>query len=380
MMPKILYFVTEDWFFISHFLPMARAARDCGFQVAVATRVREGGERLAAEGFRVISTGSNRGNFSMAALARDFIRAYRIICKERPDIVHCIALRPVVIGGLAARLAGADSLVLALTGLGHLWTERGAAARIGRAIVQTVVGSWLRGARTRYLFENRDDPREFGIDPDGSNITIVGGAGVDPAEFPASPEPAAPPVRVAVVARMISPKGITEAVKAVGLARALGAPVELDLFGLPDPSNRRSISEEILRQLSSLPGISWRGHATDIAAVWRDHHIAMLLSYYREGLPRSLVEAAAAGRPIVTTDVPGCREVVRDGIEGILVPLGDSDGAARALATLAKDPALRAKLGAAAKVRFHERFTAEAVKRSVQRLYQSLESPSDVAD
>ena len=100
----------------------------------------------------------------------------------------------------------------------------------------------------------------------------------------------------------------------------------------------------------------------------------MLLSYYREGLPRSLVEAAAAGRPIVTTDVPGCREVVRDGIEGILVPLGDSDAAARALVTLAADPALRAKLGAAANVRFHERFTAEAVKQSVQRLYQSLES------
>ena len=294
--------------------------------------------------------------------------------EQRADIVHCIALRPVVIGGVAAKLAGTGALVLAPTGLGHLWIESGIAVRLARKIVRVIVGSWLRGPRTRYLFENRDDPQEFGINPDDADITIIGGAGVDPVKFPPSEAPVAPPLKVAVVARMIRPKGIVEAVDAVQRARAAGAPVELHLFGDPDPDNPRSISQDILAQWSQEPGITWHGNEANVARVWREHHVAMLLSY-REGLPRSLVEAAAAGRPIVATDVAGCREVVRDGQEGILVPLGDVEASARALTTLAADPDLRYRLGAAANARFHERFTADAVRQKVRNLYLSLAPP-----
>src|ERR1700693_2002650 len=128
-MPKILYLVTEDWFFVSHFLPMAQAARDCGLQVAVATRVRADGERLKAEGFSLIAIGRRRGSFSPWRSLRDFFQALKIVRAERADIVHCIALRPVVIGGLAARLAGTGALVFAPTGFGHLWIERRHAVR-----------------------------------------------------------------------------------------------------------------------------------------------------------------------------------------------------------------------------------------------------------
>jgi len=373
-MPKILYLVTEDWFFVSHFLPMAQAARDCGLQVVVATRVRADGERLRAEGFSVIAIDSRRGSLSPLASLRDFFQTFKIVRAERADIVHCIALRPVVIGGVATKLAGTGALVLAPTGLGHLWIERGVAVRLARKIVSAIVGSWLRGPRTRYLFENRNDPQEFGLDPDDTDITIVGGAGVDPAKFPRSEEPAAPPLKVAVVARMIQPKGIVEAVEAVRRARGAGAPVELHLFGDPDPDNPRSIPLATLERWSKEPGITWHGRVVDVAQVWRQHHVAMLLSY-REGLPRSLVEAAAVGRPIVATDVAGCREVVRDGQEGILVPLDDIDAAARALTTLAADPDLRYRLGAAANERFHERFTADAVRKKVRNLYLSLAPP-----
>ena len=374
IMPKILFFVTEDWFFVSHFLPMARTARDCGIQVAVATRVREDGERLKAEGFSVIPIESKRGSFSPLPSLRDFFQALKIVRKERADIVHCIALRPVVIGGIAAMLAGRGTLVLAPTGLGHLWIERGFAVSFARRIVSAIVGSWLRGPRTRYLFENRDDPQEFGLNPAAADITIVGGAGVDPADFPRSEEPATPPLKVAVVSRMIRPKGIVEAVETIRRARGAGAPVELHLFGDPDPANPRSIPLATLERWSAEPGITWHGRVADVAQVWRQHHVAMLLSY-REGLPRSLVEAAAAGRPIVATDVAGCREVMRDGQEGILVPLGDIDAAARALTTLAADPDLRYRLGAAANARFHERFTADAVRQKVRNLYLSLAPP-----
>ncbi|HXW27418.1 MAG TPA: glycosyltransferase, partial [Xanthobacteraceae bacterium] len=143
------------------------------------------------------------------------------------------------------------------------------------------------------------------------------------------------------------------------------------LYGAPDPSNRRSYSEDDLRRWSAEPGVAWHGPTEDIPRVWRENHVAILLSY-REGLPKSLVEAAAAGRPIVATDVTGCREVVRDGIEGLLVPRGDIDAAARALTTLAGDAGLRARLGAAARARFRARFTEEAVVRAMTGLYAEL--------
>jgi glycosyltransferase involved in cell wall biosynthesis len=370
-MRKILYLITEDWFFVSHFLPMARAAQDCGFQVVVATRVRADGERLKAEGFSVVALESKRGSASPLASVRDFFQLLKIVRNERADIVHCIALRPVVIGGLAAKLSRKGTLLLAPTGLGHLWIERGAAVQFVRKLVSFIVGKWLRGPRTHYLFENCDDPREFGFDPDSADVTIVGGAGVDPANFLKSEDPPAPPVKVAVVGRMIRPKGIIEAVEAVRLARATGAPVELHLFGDPDPDNPRSIPLEILQRWSEEPGIVWHGRVADVGRVWREHHIAMLLSY-REGLPRSLVEAAAAGRPIVATDVPGCREVVRNGQEGILVPLADIEATAQALGALAADTGLRYRLGAAANARFRERFTADGVRQSMRNLYLSI--------
>jgi glycosyltransferase involved in cell wall biosynthesis len=371
-MPKILYLVTEDWFFVSHFLPMARAARSCGLEVVVATNVSAAAERIVAEGIRLIALDVDRGSLGMFAGLRDIGRALRIIQAERPDIVHCIALRPVVLGGLAVKCAGARALVLAPTGLGWLWVGQGAAARVGRAVVRTVIAWWLRGPKTRYVFENHDDPTEFGLDPNAADVAIVGGAGVDPKDYPNVAEPAAPPLRVAVVARMIAPKGIAEAVAATRRARALGAAVELDLYGTPDEANRDSIPEATLRAWSAEPGIHWHGRSNEVARVWREHHAALYLSYYREGVPRSLIEAAAAGRPIVTTDMPGCREVVRDGREGFLVPPGDTEAAARALVKLAADPVLRAQMGAAANARFRERYTEEAVREIIAGLYRSL--------
>ncbi len=331
-MPKILYFVTEDWSFCQHFLPMARAARAAGFDVVVATRLRDHADRIIAEGCRVVPLENQRGSIAPIEIVRTLLRMRAILRAERPDVVHCIAIRMVVLGGTSARFAGARALILAPTGLGLLWTENGPFQRLARALIHPIVGRWLRTSRTRYVFENRDDPHEFGLDPDDTDVTIVGGAGVEPADFPVVPEPSGSPVKVAVVARMVRTKGIAEAVASVRLARQRGAAIELHLFGPPDLANRRSFTEAELRAWAAEPGIHWHGSTTDIARVWREHHVAMLLSY-REGLPRSLVEAAASGRPIIATDVTGCREVVRDGIEGFLVPRGDVGAAVDALVT-----------------------------------------------
>jgi len=378
-MRKILFLISEDWFFVSHFLPMARAARAAGFEVVVATRVNKHGARIAAEQCRVIALDIERGSLGVIELLRGVAGVFSIVRREQPDIVHCIALRTIILGGLPAKLAGAGALVLAPTGLGHLWTGHGLTERCLRPIVRVIVGRWLRGPRTHYLFENSDDPAEFGLSPADPHATIVAGAGVKPEDFPVTPEPPSPPVKLALVARMLRSKGIAEAVEATRRARLLGAPVELDIFGAPDPSNPWSIPEAELREWSSQPGIAWRGTTDDVARVWREHHAAIFLTYYREGLPRTLVEAAACGRPIIASDVVGCREVVRDGIEGLLVPSGDIDAAARAIAKLAGDAGLRAQLGAAANRRFLERLTEDGVRQAVADLYRRA-APPDAAE
>ena len=368
MAHKLLFFVSEDWFFVSHFLPIAKAAQSAGFDVAVATRVASEGDRILAAGCRVIPLDVQRASTSAFQFARELIAARRIVRAERPDVVHCIALRVIVTAGFAAKLAGVGTLVLAPTGLGHVWTSKWLGARVVRALTRFVVARVLDGSGTRYLFENRDDPAEFGLDPEQANVTIVPGAGVDPAAFPLMPEPPAPPVRFALVSRMLRSKGIAEAAEAIGRARLMGAPAELDIYGTPDPANPAAFTEAELAQLSLQPGVKWHGRVNDVAAVWREHHVALLLTE-REGMPRSLVEAAACGRPIIATDVVGCREVVRDGDEGLLVPLGDIDAAALAIATLANDRDLRLRLGAAAYARFLERFTEDKVRDAVRSLY-----------
>lgn len=372
-MSKVLFFVTEDWFFASHFLPMAAAARAQGFEAVVATRVRNHRERLEAEGIRVIALDVERKSVSLLMGIRNLVSAFRIVRAERPDIVHCIALRPVIMGGIATKLGAAGTpLVLAPTGLGLLWLEHGWGVRSLRALVRTVLGSWLRGRNTHYMFENRDDPGEFGLDPDGDEVTIVGGAGADASEFPMVPEPPAPPLKVAVVSRMIAPKGIADAVEAVRRARAAGAAIELNLFGGLDPSNRRALTADQLREWSREPGITWHGHTADVPGVWREHHVALFLSHYREGVPRTLIEAAASARPIVTTNIPGCRDIVRDQETGFVVPPRDVEAAARALVMLAADPAVRARMGAGANRHFHKHFTVASVQRTVGELYRRL--------
>jgi glycosyltransferase involved in cell wall biosynthesis len=381
MLPKILFFAPEDWAFVSHFQPMAQAARSCGLDVVIATRVNRHASMIVGEGYALVALQSRRGSLNPRALGKSLLEMTRVIREVRPAIVHCITLPMAVIGGLAAWIAGRRHVVLSVTGLGHVWIEKGIIAAIVRALVRGMLRLLAGRSGTICVFENAEDPREFGLDPHGPKVVLVGGAGVDPLAFQDAAEPPAPPAMAAVLARMIKPKGIAETVAAVARARGLGASLELDLYGLPDLSNRTSYTEADLQRWAAEPGIHWQGATSDAARVYREHHIAILLSV-REGLPKSLVEAAAAGRPIVASDVPGCREVVRDGREGFLVPLGDIEATARALVALAGDPELRLRMGQAARDRFRERFTVSAVKAVFAGLYGSLiaaESNRDAA-
>jgi len=368
---KLVFVVTEDWFFASHFLPMARAARELGLEVAVVTRVRAHREAIEATGARVIPLEAERRSINPMTAGYAAGQLAAILKDEKADIVHCIALRSILVGGFAATLAGLNRRVYALTGLGLLGARTDRVGRLAQRAVRLLVRG-LQTSGTRYLFENTDDPRLLGLDPAGPNVTIVGGAGIDPEALTPAPLPPQPPLKVALVARMLWSKGVDLAVEALRMARAQGAAIELSLYGAPDPSNPKAIPEATLRAWSSEPGITWHGATRDVAAVWRGHHVACLPSRGGEGLPRTLLEAAACGRAIVTTDVPGCRTLVRDGVEGRVVPANDAKTLSEAFLALAGAPERVARMGEAARARVLDGFTERDVTDTLKRLYAAM--------
>ncbi|QFU17772.1 glycosyltransferase [Microvirga thermotolerans] len=368
---KLAFVVTEDWFFVSHFLPMLRAAKELGLDVTVVTRVRAHRAAIEALGARVVPLDAERRSLNPMAAGYAAGQLAAILKAEKADLVHCIALRGILVGGAAAAMAGIGRRVYALTGLGFLGARTDLVGRTARRAVRLLVRG-LETNGTRYLFENADDPRLLGLDPDGPRVTLVGGAGIDPEALKPEPLPPQPPLKVAVVARMLWSKGVDLAVEAVRKARSEGAAIELSLYGAPDPSNPKAIPESTLKAWSAEPGIAWHGATRDVAGVWRSHHVACLPSRGGEGLPRTLLEAAACGRAIVTTDVPGCRTLVRDGIEGRVVPPGDVDRLAEALASLGREPDRTAAMGRAARARVLDGFTERQVMDAVKRLYREV--------
>lgn len=359
---------------------MARGARELGLDVIVICRTRMHRHAIEAVGARVIPFEAERSSLNPLAAGDACRRLARILREEKPDIVHCIALRSILVGGAAAVLAGIPRRIYALTGLGFLGARSDLLGGGARFAIRTVMRRLLETRQTHYLFENRDDPRLLGLDPaDTARVTIIGGAGVDPEQFQPTPLPPQPPLKVAIVSRMLWSKGIDLAVDATRRARAAGVAIELSLFGSPDPSNPRTIPEATLRGWNSEAGIEWHGQAGDVAAVWQAHHICCLPSRGGEGLPRTLLEGAASGRALLTTDVPGCRALVRDGVEGFVVPPDDPQALAEALARLAGDPDMVARMGNAATLRVRSGFTERHVTQAVAGLFRRmLEEPGKI--
>jgi glycosyltransferase involved in cell wall biosynthesis len=375
----VLFVATEDWFFCSHFLPMARAALADGFAVAVTCRVRDHQKTIEDLGCRVIPLEANRKSLNPLAIMGTLVRMQAMMRREKPDIVHLIALRSIIVGGLAARLAGIPRRVIALTGMGLLGAAETAKAGLARAGLRFFIRTLSDGASARFLFENRSDPLLLGLNPDNTaKVTIVGGAGIDPRVFTPRQFPAGASIRIALIARMLWSKGVDTAVEAVRLARAQGADVTLSLYGAPDPANPRAIPESTLRDWASTPGIAWHGRVeqADVPAIWASHHLATLPSRGGEGLPRTLLEAAACGRAILTTDVPGCRDLVRNRVEGLLVPPGNAQALARAILHMASNLEDIAQMGQAARERVLDGHTEDAVGQRVVALYRSMLNPA----
>jgi glycosyltransferase involved in cell wall biosynthesis len=368
--PRLLYVTAEDWAFLSHRLPMARAARNAGFDVHVATRVQNGGPAIESEGFTLHPIPFARGSLSPFATLTTLAALRRVNSEVAPDVTHHVALQSSVLG-MTATLGRRIACVNAFIGLGYAFTSTSAKARALRLLIGAVLRPLVDRDGSIALVQNGDDMAalmSLGIPK--SRIALISGSGVDINRFTPLPEPPRP-VTFGFVGRLLDDKGVRTLVRAFRLLRARGSDARLLIAGTPDPANPASVTQAEAESWNRKPGITWLGHVGDVAGLWARAHIAVLPSR-REGLPLSLMEAAACGRAMIASDVPGCREVVIHEQTGLLFPVDDAEALAAAMERLAGAPALRARYAAAARNLAVEKFAADLIGKQTVQLYRQL--------
>lgn len=370
--PKLLFFVAEDWYFCSHRLAVAREAKRKGFDVLVVTRVTNHGKQIEDEGFKLIPIGMERSGknpLKELAMLWALVRIYK---SERPDIVHHVAMKPVLYGSFAAWVTRVPYVVNALAGMGYIFISNQWKAVLLRKFVSNAFRILLNRPNSRVILQNPDDQRlmvQSGIlNPE--SIVLIRGSGVDTQVFSLTPEP--PGITTVMLAsRMLWDKGVGEFVEAARLLRDKGVDARFVLVGDTDPANPSAVPTSQLEDWKRDGVVEWWGRRDDMPKVFSESHIVCLPSY-REGLPKVLIEAAACGRPIITTDVPGCREVVRDGENGLLVPIRAAAALATALRKLIEDPELRRRMGKKGRELAVTEFSVETVVNETLAIYREL--------
>lgn len=354
MARRLLIVVQEALFFTTHRLPVGRAMQQRGWSVHVAAPEDPTiAAQLAAEGFTFHPIPLIRSRQNPIAEMRLLLVLAGLYLRLRPDLVHLVSVKPVVWGGVAARLLSLPAVVHAITGLGYVFIHAGSSAprsKLGllRRLLEALYRLALGHRNSLTIFQNGDDRAVFetrGLVPAGRSV-MIRGCGVDMRVFAAQPEPVIddsnPPV-VMFPARLLGDKGVREFVAAAEQLRAEGVKARFVLVGRPDPDNKTDVGATALQGWVARGIVEYWGFSQDMPAMLARAHVVVMPSY-REGLPRGLIEAAAVGRAIVTTDVPGCREVVRHEENGLLVPVREGRATADAIRRLLNDPALRQRL------------------------------------
>lgn len=367
MMPRLLFVATEDWFFKSHFMPLAEQAAREGYDVLLAAR--DTGALTGVENVRLINMPFARGSLRPWEVRGQIAHLRAIIAREQPVLIHAIALKPIALT-ILARVRDAGR-VFAVTGRGYLSLGRAPWTKFVSWRLRRMLRRELRRPGAVLLVENTADQAwvEHG-DPLQGNSVLMPGAGVEIDKFTLAPEPQTPPVIVGVVARLVWSKGVDLAVEAVRRLRGEGLDVRLRIAGAPDPQNPEHVSEDVIQAWRDTDGVEAPGRIEDVNGFWRAAHIACLPSRGGEGLPRSLLEAAACGRPLVTTAVPGCAEFVRNDVDGFVVAPNAQDELTDALRRLVSDSALRARLGAAARDRVVQSYSVAHAGQSAARAWR----------
>lgn len=372
MSRKLLFVVNTDSFFMSHRLPIALAALQQGFEVHVATGLTDCMDKMQALGLTIHPLSLDRRSTGAFSNGRTFFQILRVFTKVKPDVVHLVTIKPVLFGGLAARLAAVPCVVAAISGLGFVFISHGLKAKIRRWLAGWLYRLALGHQRLKVIFQNKDDQASLIklSRLSKEKTSLIRGSGVDLAYYYPSPIPEGQPV-VILAARLLADKGVREFVQAARALKNDGNVARFVLVGEPDPGNPATISNDELKQWVSEEVIEWWGHRNDIPQTFASVYMVVLPSY-REGLPKVLIEAAACGRAVITTDVPGCRDAIEPDVTGMLVPVRDSEALACAIRRLLDNPSLCEEMGRAGRELAERSFDVQQVVTQHMRIYDEL--------
>lgn len=372
MSRTLLFVVNVDWFFLSHRLPIALEAQRQGYAVHIATGLTDKLDALQQFGLSVHPLALRRGEAGLLNAWRTAVQLWRVFREVRPDIVHLVTIKPILLGGLIARLAKVPAVVVAVSGLGFVFLARGPRALLRRWLARSLYRFVFGHRNLKVIFQNPDDHASLATLArlPHAKVAIIRGSGVDLTRYTPAPLPAGIPV-VLLAARLLLDKGVCEFVQAARLLKTRGAAARFCLVGSIDPANPASLASDTLAQWSDKGTVELWGQRSDMPEVLHMSHIVVLPSY-REGLPKILLEAAACGRPVVTTDVAGCRDAIEPGITGLLVPARNAVALADAIESLLMDPARCQDMGRAGRALAERAFDVKQVVGKHLRIYQEL--------
>jgi glycosyltransferase involved in cell wall biosynthesis len=370
---RLLFVVNDLEFFVSHRLPIARAARAAGYDVHVATPPGASRIDINAFGLAHHEIPMTRRGLNPLAELRTLAALVGLLRRLKPDLVHLVTMKPILYGGVAARLCSVPAVVAAIAGLGYLNDPIEQRSRRLRLLVLPLLRFAMGHRNIVAIFQNADDRRALvaATGLDNERAVLISGSGVELDRYRALPEPP-PPVTVVFASRLLRPKGVVEYIAAARLLHERGLDLRFRLAGDVDQGNPLTVTSAELEAWRGEGHVEVIGRASDIPGLFATSHIVVLPSYYGEGLPRVLLEAAACGRAVVTTDHPGCRDAVEPGVTGLLVPPRDVQALSNAIEALARDAARRQAMGAAARRRAEREFGVDLVVAEHLRAYADL--------
>ena len=372
MSRTLMFVVNVDWAFLSHRLPIALEAQRRGYQVHIATGLTDKLEELQRHGLVVHPLALDRSSAGLGNAWRTMVQLWQVFRAVRPDVVHLVTIKPVLLGGLVARLAGVAAVVAAVPGLGFVFMARGVKAAVRRWLVGGLYRVALGHHNLKVVFQNPDDRAslsKWAHLPD-SKVAMIRGSGVDLTQYSHTPLQPGMPV-VLLAARLLADKGVREFVQAARLLTQQGISARFCLVGSVDLANPTSLTDVELAQWGNEGVVELWGQRSDMPEVLRAAYLVVLPSY-REGLPKVLLEAAACGRAVVTTDVPGCRDAIDPGVTGVLVPVRNAAALADALKGLINNPARCQAMGDAGRALAESAFDVRQVVAAHLRIYQEL--------
>lgn len=374
VMPKsLLLIVNSPEFFISHRLPVALAARESGFDVHVATGPGRASRQIVDQGLSHHVISLSRSGRNPFVEFRSLWEIFRLMRTIKPSLVHLVTIKPVLYGGLMARIARVPAVVVAISGLGSVFVTHNRRNFWLREPIKWMYRLALGHQNIRVIFQNSDD-RSVLVDAGAihdDQTKLIKGSGVALGEYPVIPEPADVPV-VIFASRLLKDKGVVEFVQAARILMARNIHAKFWLVGSPDPGNPTSVNEEQITEWRQQGVVEPMGFRSDIADLFARSNVVALPSYYGEGLPKVLIEAAACGRAVVTTDHPGCRDAIEVGKTGILVPVRDAVALADAIQALIEDPVTHKQMGMCGRALAEREFAIERVVDAHLAIYREL--------